>query len=619
MADAIEGGTEGDDGAPADATTSGDREHRDSRSLRGRLERRALVALAAATVGLLLVVFYYPVATVFVDSVLVEGRLTARVFFDILSDPFYFGEPARLLAGDSLASVVEGLLSPDRRLGIVGFTAYQAALSTVASVALGLPAAYLLARFEFPGRRTLRSLTILPFVLPSIMVAVGFVATFGQRGTLNAVLGAFGLGPVDLLFTLEAVVVAHAFYNAPLVARVTTAAWESVDASAVETARSLGASPLRAFRDVVAPQLVPSVLMGAALTFVFTFSTFPIVLALGGFQLATVEVFVYRLIRDLEYAEAAALALIELGISLGLLYAYLRYEARHTVRSRGIRPLPRRPLVPSSPSLRALLLRVGLAGYAVVALAVFVAPIASMILASVSGPEGATLAHYRFLVERQTTGASFQVRPWDAVRNSLLFGVASLAVALPMGVVVAVLTTRDYRGRKLVDAAAMAPLAVSGIVVGLGLLRGLVFGVEVGGTRLAVGGAVAIVAAHAVAGYPFVVRTVAPGLDGVDRTLVESARALGAPRVRALVDVELPLVWPAVVAGAAFAFAISIGEFSATVVLASGTSQFTMPVAIERFIGRRLGPATAMGVVLLVVTTVSFLLIDRLGGEDVGF
>ncbi len=377
------------------------------------------------------------------------------------------------------------------------------------------------------------------------MVGVGFVATFGRNGTLNAVLGALGLGQVNLLFTLEAVVIAHAFYNAPLVARVTTAAWESVDASAVETARSLGASPVRAFRDVVAPQLYPSVLMGAALTFVFTFSTFPIVLALGGFQLATVEVFVYRLIRDLEYAEAAALALIELGISLGLLYAYLRYEAKHTVRSRGIRPLPRRPLTPPSFSVRELLPRLGLAVYAVVALAVFVAPIASMVLASLSGPEGLTLANYQFLIDRQTTGASFQVQPWDAVKNSLLFGVASLAVALPMGVVVAVLTTRDYRGRKLVDAVAMAPLAVSGIVVGLGLLRGLVFGVEVGGSRIAVGGSFAIVSAHAVAGYPFVVRTVAPGLEGVDHTLVESARALGAPRARALLDIELPLVWPA--------------------------------------------------------------------------
>ncbi|WP_276272681.1 ABC transporter permease [Haloarcula litorea] len=602
----------------ADATDGTASERGRHRRVRAAAERWALPALAAGTVALLLVVFYYPVATVLVDSVLVGGRLTLSVYRRLLTDVFYAGEFARLLTGTPPSVVVRALTDPDPRLGVIGFTAYQAAVSTVASVALGLPGAYLLARYEFPGRQTLRSLTILPFVLPPIMVAVGFVATFGRTGTLNGVLTALGLERVTLLFTLEAVVVAHAFYNAPLVARVTTAAWESVDASAVETARSLGAGPRRAFLDVVAPQLYPAVLMGAALTFVFTFGSFPIVLALGGFRLATVEVFVYQLVRDLQYAEAAALAVVELAISLGLLYGYLRYEARHSTRARGIRPLPRRPLRPPSLSVGELLPRVGLAAYAVAALAVFVAPVASMVLASVTGPDGLTLAHYRFLVERQSTAATFQVQPWDAVVNSLVFGVGSLLVALPMGVVVAVLTTRDYRGRKVVDAVAMAPLAVSSIVVGLGLLRGLVFGVEVSGTRLAVGGAVAIVAAHAVSGYPFVVRTVAPGLESLDRSLVESARALGAPRARVLTDVELPLVWPGVVAGAAFAFALSVGEFSATVILATGTDQFTMPVAIERFIGRRLGPATAMGVVLLVVTSVSFVVIDRVGGADGG-
>ena len=582
-------------------------------------EARALTALAVLTSAALVVAFYYPTATVLIEAVVVDGAVTLGAFAEVLTDPFYFGELARLLSGESPVAVARALLSPDRRLGIVGFTAYQAVLSTVASVALGLPAAYLLARFEFPGRRTLRSLTIVPFVLPSIMVAVGFVATFGENGTLNAALTTLGLPRVELMFTLEAVVIAHAFYNAPLVARVTTAAWESVDASAVETARSLGAGPVRAFVDVVAPQVYPAVLTGAALTFVFTFGTFPIVLALGGFELVTVEVLVYRLVRDLSYAEAAVLAIIELAVSLGVLLAYLRYEARQSTGARGARPLPRRPLSPPAATLRELLPRAGLAAYGVVAGVVFLAPIASMVLASVTGGDGAlTLDHYRFLVERQQTGAAFQVRPWPAIRNSLAFATGATLLALPMGVVVAVLTTRRYRGRTLVDAAAMAPLAVSGIIVGLGLLRGLVFGVEIGGWRIAASGAAAIVVAHAVSGYPFVVRTVSPGLAGLDRSLVESARALGASRARVIRDVELPLVWPAVVAGAAFAFAISIGEFTSTVVLATGADAYTMPVAIERFIGRRLGPATAMGVVLLVVTGVSFVVIERLGGDHRG-
>jgi len=143
-----------------------------------------------------------------------------------------------------------------------------------------------------------------------------------------------------------------------------------------------------------------------------------------------------------------------------------------------------------------------------------------------------------------------------------------------------------------------------------------VFGVPVFGRRIAVGGALAIVAAHSVAAYPFVTRNVSPMLAGLDDRLVESARALGATRLRSLLDVELPLVAPGVVAGAAFAFAISIGEFNATVILATGTDYYTMPVAVERFLGNRtLGPATAMGTVLLLVTALSFVVIDRLGGR----
>ncbi len=128
------------------------------------LERHSLALLGVVTSALLGVLFYYPVAIVFADA----GGLNA--FRDVLTDRFYLFD-------------------------IFGFTAYQALLSTVASVALGLPGACILARFEFPGRRTVRSLTILPFVMPSIMVAIGFVAMFGQNGLFNDVVGVVGLGP----------------------------------------------------------------------------------------------------------------------------------------------------------------------------------------------------------------------------------------------------------------------------------------------------------------------------------------------------------------------------------------------------------------------------------------
>ncbi|WP_226482212.1 ABC transporter permease [Natrinema amylolyticum] len=611
------------------------------------LERHALALTAVATAGVLAVMLYLPVGVVFVNAAFDDGGATLAFFREVLTDPFYVGALADVFAeplavrshleslvgwlaaisisvsleypipGVSLPIPWPSLEVPAVRKGLFGFTAYQAVLSTIASVALGLPAASVLANYEFRGRRTLRSLTILPFVLPGIMVAVGFYAMFGQAGTLNQLLGVAGLGPYPFIEwnPLAIVIVAHAFYNAPLVARVTVAAWESVDVRSVETARSLGASPRRAFRDVVVPQLLPAVLTGALLTFIFTFMTFPIVLALGGLQLATVEVWIYDRVRQLAYSEAATLAVLETILSLGLTYAYLRYESAQSGLARAAAAPSRKPLFPD---LRTALSprRLAIVGYGLITLVVFVGPMASLVVGSVTDGGGFTLRHYAFLLERQLEGADYQTLPWVAIRNSLVFGVATLAVAVPMGVVVSVVTVRAGRGGTIVDTLAMLPLAVSGVVFGIGLLQGLVFGISLpGGWRFQVTGAVAIVAAHAVAAYPFVTRNVSPLLSNLDPAMVESARALGASRYRALRDVELPLVASGVVAGAAFAFAISIGEFSSTVILASGSQTYTMPVAVERYLGRRSGPAIAMGTVLLVVTAASFVVVDRVGGR----
>lgn len=611
------------------------------------IERHALTLIALVTAAVLVVMLYLPVAIVFVNAVIDGGTATLATFADVLTDPFYVGILAEVAAdplaiGSHLESLVGWLAAisisvttlthipefdltvpwiavdvPGIRLGLFGFTAYQAALSTLASLALGLPAAYVLATYDFRGRRTIRSLTILPFVLPGIMVAVGFYATFGQNGTLNSILGLVGLGPYPFIEwnPLAIVIVAHAFYNAPLVARVTVAAWESVDVRTVETARSLGAGRRRAFLDVVFPQLLPAILTGALLTFIFTFMTFPIVLALGGLELATVEVWIYDRVRRLAYADAATLAVLETILTLGLTYAYLRYESTQSGLARAASPPPRRPLFPS---IRVALSprQLAIVGYGLLALVVFVVPLVSLVLGSITDGNGFTLRHYEFLLNRQLEGQSFQTLPLPAIRNSLLFGLATLAVAVPMGVVISLVTSHAERGGTIVDTIAMLPLAVSGVVFGIGLLQGLVFGISLpGGWRFQVTGGVAIVAAHAVAAYPFVTRNVSPLLARLDPAMVESARALGASRYRALLDVELPLIASGVVAGAAFAFAISIGEFSSTIILASGSETYTMPVAVERYLGRRSGPALAMGTLLLAVTAVSFVVVDRVGGR----
>ncbi|MFB6086706.1 MAG: ABC transporter permease [Halodesulfurarchaeum sp.] len=588
--------------------------HRPVGRLTHRAREQALPITAAVTAAVLVVMFYYPVGTVLARGLAgtVDGT---NVVLAVLGSEFYLGAASGFFTNP--LGVPGGILDwfraglPSIDFGLIGFTIYQALLSTVASLALGLPGAYLLSQYSFPGRETVRSLTMLPFVLPSIMVAIGFVAMFGDQGLLNDVLGIVGLGPVSPMYTLKLIVLAHAFYNAPLITRIVSAAWEGIDRQMVDTARGLGAGPVRSFWDVALPQLLPAILTGALLTFLFTFMSFPIVLALGGLQLATVEVWLYAHVQQLELAQAAGLAVVETVITLSLTYAYLRYESGQAGLSGVGRGPDREALLGSLRDPR----RIGLFAYGLVVVIVFLGPILSMVVESLTGPSGLTLQHYAFLIERQLTGAPFQVKPLPAITNSLVFGTATLAVALPMGVTVAVLESRRFLWSRMLDAVLMAPLAVSGIVLGLGLLQGLVFGTEILGFRVTVTGPVAIVAAHAVAAYPFVARTVAPLLDRVDRQLLESARVLGATRARVRRDIEIPLVVPGIVAGAALAFAISIGEFDSTVILAEGSASYTMPVAVERYLGNRtLGPATAMGTVLLFVTAGSFLVIDRVGG-----
>jgi thiamine transport system permease protein len=594
---------------------------------------RSHVGLGLAVTAVVLTgVFYYPVLAVFQRAISVGGQLTIAPLLSILGDPFYtgvahtlFADPAAVPAGITgwlgHITVENGaIVMPAVGFGLFGFTAFQAVLSTIASILLGFPGAYVLARYEFPGRKTIRSLTILPFVLPGIMVAVGFLAMFGTHGLLNRMLALVGLGPVDLLFSLEIIVLAHAFYNAPLVIRLVSTAWESVDRRQVETARAAGATRLHVFRDVVVPQLRPAVFSAGLLTFIFTFMTFPIVLALGGLQLATLEVWLFARVQRLALTEAAALGVIETVLSLGLTYAYLRYEAAQLTRNAAGSRLPRRDLFDGIRTV-ADPRRLAICGYTLVVLLVFAGPLVSMVLESLTGPSGAfTLANYEFLIGQQTASGVGTTKPVPAIRNSLLFGFGTLLLAIPMGVLVSVYAVTETRGNRAAEALFSAPLAVSGVVVGLGLLQALVFGTVVAGHRVTVVGPLAIVFAHAVAAYPFVTRNVSPALGQLPRELSAAARSLGASRLRTLIEIELPLVKGALVAGAAFAFAISIGEFDSTVLLAEGVDAYTMPVALERYIGNRslgpsLGPATAMGTVLLVVTALSFVVIDRVGGR----
>jgi thiamine transport system permease protein len=484
----------------------------------------------------------------------------------------------------------------------------------VLAVLLGLPGAWLMARYRFRGKALLRALTTVPFVLPSIIVVLGFVLFFGNNGILNRFLMrllALPEPPLRVLYSLPAILLAHAFYNFPVCIRVVSALWSRINPRLEEAGRSLGAHGLRLFTRVVLPQILPGILSSAALIFIFCLMSFAVILVLGGGpRWTTIEVEVYRLAKvSLDLKAASALALVGSCLSLSFLYAYGGLQKRASFAEdlqaapaeRRLGELLRRPA--------GILLAVYLA--AVVLL--IAAPLASVLVYSLqrrsgwAGQVSFSLEWYRRLLLESPVYLR-------AMRNTLSFGLAAVLLAVPLGTALAWLTVKGrFPGVRLLEAAAMLPLGVSSVILGLGYLRALR---NLPG-RLA-DGWLAIVLAHTVIAYPFVIRTVSAVLRKIRPSLPEAARSLGAHGWKLFWSLELPLVRSGLIGGAAFAFAISAGEISATIMLAT-PARITMPIAIYRLISSyNFFGACAMGVLLMAASFLAFLLIDRLAGEEAG-
>jgi thiamine transport system permease protein len=556
--------------------------------------------LLALPVLFLVVFFYGPIANLLREGLTKDGAFSLEFLWAVLTDDYF--------------------------RHVILFTLWQALLSTLASIALGLPLAFILTHYDFPLKRIVRALTIVPFVLPAITVALGFALLFGRNGYLNQFLmHLFGLSepPLPIMYSLTGIVLAHAFYNAPIITRTVHAAWERLDPRYEESARALGASRFFVFKDITLPMILPGLLSGAALVFIFCFLSFPIVLSVGGGRFSTIEVEIYtRVVTRLDpqfvnYKIGAALALVGLVLSLAVTYLYLRLQGILARQTEQLRPRPTAPLLAEIRDLlRPTKLLVWL--YVLVSVILFVGPVAAIVVDSLreETAEGArwTLRWYSYIFTPNYE-ALVGDSPLRAIVNSLIFGLGATAIAVPLGLIFAYVIARlHWAGRRLFDTLLMAPLATSSIVLAFALLRAF----NAPPLRL-VGTATAVIIAHAVIIFPFIVRALVPILESLDVRLTEMARTLGAGRFRALRDIELPLVATGLIAGAVFAFALSLGEMSATLMLARpGLS--TMPVAVYRFLSQHsLGAPSAMSVVMIAVSAIAFILLERWGERALRF
>ena len=503
------------------------------------------------------------------------------------------------------ALTAENLLLASR---VLLFTFYQATLSTLLTLLLGLPSAYLFAHYDFRGKSVLRALTAVPFMLPTVVVAAGFSALLGPRGLLYTL---FHLASFSFTGTLSAILIAHVFYNTTIIIRVAGNALSSLDPKLEAAARSLGADSWRLWWNVTFPLLRPALLAASLLVFLFDFTSFGVILLLGGSQFATLEVEIYlRVLRLPNLPLAALLSVIQLICTILFSILYSHFVSRSTIQTapRSAESNIRKP--------KTLREKIFVAAFAILLASFFILPLSALPLRSLFRLEadrgqrgeiqyGFTTDYYSELFINRRDSI-FYVPPIQATVNSLGYAGATVVLSLLLGFPAAFALAKPTRLERILDPLIMLPLGSSAVMLGLGFI--LSYGAWLTSPLL-------VPFAHTLVALPFVIRTLQPAIASIPQRLRQAASSLGASPLEVWKNIDLPILRRATLAAGTFAFTISLGEFGATLLIARPEYP-TIPVAIERFLsqpgGLNYGQAMAMGTILMMLTLTSILLIEKI-------
>lgn len=493
-------------------------------------------------------------------------------------------------------SVVTATLS-DARIGrLVRFTLLETALSVVGAIIVGTPLGWVMGRFEFPGRRLLLTLAIVPFVLPTVVLGAAIASlapatVLGSRGGLNLLL----------------IVTAHIVFNVGVVVRTVAAFVASIDPALEDAARSLGRSRLGAMLAVLAPLSAPVVAAAALIVALFSLTSFGVIVALGGAAHGTIEVEIwYQTTQLLHLPVAAVLAIVQLAVVAAMVVVYQRLQRRRVGGTGGSVRLRRVPVGRERWA-------VGAAAAATVALVAV--PLGALAIRSVRLHGSWTLDHYRHLGS-SLSATTLGVTPLAALGHSLSTALLAALLALVVALPAAVSVTSGGRLGKWVDRAVMMPLGTSAATIGFGFL------VAFGGPLLDLRGTWVIVPLiQATVAAPIVIRALVPAIHAIPPLLGEAAATCGANRVRRWVEVVGPLVRRPLVMACGLALAVSLGEFGATSFVSRSGSP-TVPIAIGQLLGRpgaaNVGQAMALSCILAGVCAGVFAVVDLVADGRTG-
>lgn len=540
-------------------------------------------ALIALPLLFIIVFLFFPVFGLLKTAFEVQGKVNIESFFKLLTDSY--------------------------TLSVLSFTLKEAFISALVTLIIGFPGAYFVSHYDFKFKGFLMSLTTVPFVLPSVLVALGFMILFGGNGFLNMALSFILRKDVQLplIYSFTGIILVHSFYNFPIVLRIIGASWEGISDEYSYTAKSLGASNFVTFWRVSLPLLLPSILSSFSLVFIFCFLSFVIILTIGGAQFATTEVAIYMYYNTFsDFRMGSMLAIVQAVLLSAFVLVYLKAE---DFSYSGI-------IKRTFSYMKSKWNKFSIIFSSTYFIIVFVLIIAPMIVIIVNSFLGNVTSGFSLSNFKKALGGSYDyitgVSPFRVIANSVFFGLATIILSILLAVPAAYYFKVKPRLKSFLIPLFMLPILLSPLTIALSYIvafQSVLNKMEFNWFF--------IVVSHTLIAFPFVLRTIMPVIESTSADFVFAARSLGSSRFKTFFTVDINLIKKPVISASIFAFAISIGEFGATLILFRQENT-TIPIALYRLMsGRHFGAASAMGTLLLIISLLSFILIDSLNKKVV--
>lgn len=524
--------------------------------------------------------------------------------------------------GFTLDHIAMVFRDPAARLGL--FNSFKIAAGTTGlAMLIGVPLAVLSAQFRFPGKRFFNAMALVPLILPPFVGAIGVRAILGREGALNALLGS----DLDILGSAKywGVIAVQSLSLYPIIFLNATAAIANLDPALDEAARSVGASWRRRFYSITVPLIRPGIFAGGTIVFIWSFTELGTPLMFDYSMVAPVQIF-YGLKEVETSAQPYALTVVLLAMAVTM-YAI----GKLVFGRRGYAMYAKASRAGDETTLAGWHGWAATSAFALVAVMALL-PHLGVVLTSLTSPgqwyssvlpTRFTIEHYR---QALTTGDSF-----GAIVNSLKLAACAMLLDIVVGIVVAYIVVRTtVRGRWLVDALCMLPLAVPGLVMAFGFVAmslrwpfgrdGPLSGIaSIFGTTPAP--FLFLVVAYSVRRLPYIVRSTIAGLEQTSGELEEAAMVHGATRFTAVRKIVLPLIAANLIAGGLLVFSFSMLEVSDSLLLAQQAKDYPITKAIFSFterLGDGLYIASALGVWAMALLTVTLFGASLLLGKKLG-